>query len=105
MKILNTKFVLASLSAAFCMSSQTVIAKNDMQNPLLNQHREAVSFSWKVQDNYVPSPSNVLSSTEESVEYWKTVSGAELSEGLKIKTSANGALVRINALKPAQLVL
>jgi len=96
MKILNTKFVLASLSAAFCMSSQTVIAKNDMQNPLLNQHREAVSFSWKVQDNYVPSPSNVLSSTEESVEYWKTVSGAELFEGMKIKTSAAGALVRIN---------
>ena len=98
MKNTQQKFVLASLALTLVISSQSLMAKNNPDNPLLNQNREAVSFSWKVQDNYVPNPSNVISSSEESVEYWQTVSGADLAKGVAIKTTAPGALVRINEL-------
>lgn len=65
-------------------------------SPLLNTNRQATYFSWKVNDSFVPAPNNVAASTNESTEYWQTVTGAQLNKGLNISTSAPGALVRIS---------
>lgn len=99
MKNSQQKFIIASLAMSIIISSHSLMANTNPNNPLLNQSREAVSFSWKVQDDYVPNPVNVISSTQESSEYWQIISGAQLAKGFTIKTSAPGALVRINEIR------
>lgn len=118
MKKITNKFLKASLaiavSSTLCLTSNAANFDNEPRfldepivlpnhqatktptSPLLNQNKEAVKFSWKIDSGFVPSPSNVLSSTSESVEYWQNITGAELNKGLEIATAAPGALVRIS---------
>jgi len=104
MKKLNQTLLKSSISVAlvtaFCLttSAESLTTKNSLTAPpapLLNKNKESVNFSWAINSGYVPNPTNVLSSSEESVEYWQNISGRELNLGLKVYTSAPGALVRI----------
>lgn len=95
MKNIYKKIMFAT---ATCALITGVNATATPDNPLVNQNREAVSFSWAIQNGYSPSPVDALSNTEESVEYWQTVSASELSKGVDISTTAPGALVRISEL-------
>ena len=56
--------------------------------------RAPVSFSWRLEPDATLSPSPTFAA--ESREYWQTVDGAELRNGVALKTSAPGALIRIS---------
>ena len=94
MKNITHKFILASASALLICS---LSAEAKPQSPLLNTNKEAVSFSWAIDDNFVPNPDNIASNTEESVEYWENISGNQLAKGVNVNTTAKGALVRLSS--------
>lgn len=68
--------------------------------PAVQAERAPVSFAWKLDPaQSLKAPTSYVA---ESREYWKTVDAAELREGVALKTSAPGSLVRISPVQGAR---
>jgi len=85
--------------------------------PLVNSSREDVSVSWEL-----PRSANLSNTSKPhaalSREYWLTADGGQLQQGLRIRTTAPGAVIKISPipvnsvnssgvpeLKPEQLII
>ena len=62
---------------------------------LATEAREAVSFSWALPADR-PLAAAPVPFTAESREYWLRVSGADLGRGVRLPTTAPGALIRLS---------
>ena len=71
-----------------------------MPAPSAAIERAPVSFAWKLDPNAeLSAPQPYVA---QSREYWQTVDAAELRQGVSVKTSAPGALIRVSPARGAR---
>jgi hypothetical protein len=112
------KLVIAALtsSIALVLCSHAALAAQPMRAPVAGDQvparlvampapstaieRAPVSFAWKL------DPQAALAAPQpyvaQSREYWQTVDAAELRQGVSVKTSAPGALIRVSPARGAR---
>lgn len=112
------KLAIAALTASLtlALASQAAIAAQPMRAPVAgdqvparlvavpapsaNIERAPVSFAWKLDPNApLAEPQPYVA---QSREYWQTVDAAELRQGVPVKTSAPGALIRVSPARGAR---
>lgn len=112
------KLVIAALtsSVALALAAHVAVAAQPMRAPVAGDQvparlvampapsaaieRAPVSFAWKLDPNAAlsaPQPH-----VAQSREYWQTVDAAELRQGVSVKTSAAGALIRVSPARGAR---
>lgn len=112
------KLVIAALtsSVALVLAAHAAVAAQPMRAPAAGDQvparlvampapsaaieRAPVSFAWKLDPNAALSAAQPH--VAQSREYWQTVDAAELRQGVSVKTSAPGALIRVSPARGAR---